>query len=336
MFNGSVSLPSISVQPDQKQSYLSQFKIINKLGEGDNSHVFLVEKKGQLLALKILPRDKLHKTTNLFFLESELRVLQTTSHPNVLKLYSVFFDVESIYVVSEYCENGNLLDFMGRAGSLDTKEVLRIVLQILSGLEYLHSKNIVHLDIKPENIFLDQKFNVRIGDFGFSRALLTKKQIKFSCGSLCYLSPEVILNKEVDPKKSDLWGAGLILYQLINQRLPWRVTDDDNLIIQDILHDDPWLPLFIPHPLQKIISQMLSKDSTLRPTATEAINTLHAYFHTRFASSLPQIITRSPSGKLSSKQIVVRSSAGNRLNHIRSSMNPSFARLPTISYSHSV
>lgn len=119
---------------------ISQFEIVKEIGDGYFSSVFLVQHQNQQSAMKVIPRERYSKGEDMLFLEAELRILQRTYHPHILKLQSILYDEKNVYILSEFCSNGTLVDLINSGQGLDEKESIRICFEILLGLEYLHSK----------------------------------------------------------------------------------------------------------------------------------------------------------------------------------------------------
>jgi serine/threonine protein kinase len=147
----------------------SKYNLIQKIGEGGFSDVFLVEKSSKHYALKRIDRKLYHANLNELYLERELRIHQTCQHKNILSIEDILFEKDHVNLISEYCSNGDLFEYIFHQGILSEKESINFFIQILDGLEYLHSRNIVHCDLKTENIFIDKNKILKIGDFGVCR-----------------------------------------------------------------------------------------------------------------------------------------------------------------------
>lgn len=155
------------------------------------------------------------------------------------------------------------------------------MIQILSGLVYLHSKNIVHRDLKPENIFVDLQLQLKIGDFGFARTLLRESQLKYFCGTFIFTAPECFHELKFDPKKTDMWAAGLIFYFLLTSYLPWKGTNEQE-IANEIIECDFEYPFQITDQFSNLIQKFLSIDPNARPTADEAKVLVEKLFFKRY------------------------------------------------------
>jgi serine/threonine protein kinase len=129
----------------------------------------------------------------------------------------------------EYCSRGDLLDFVLQYGPFSEIDSLKMIWQILEGLDYLHSHGIAHKDLKPENIYINDQSQIKIADFGFGVRFEENQETFQMCGSLMYTPPEDILMNASDPRKSDVWDVGLILYILLTKSYPWNAKNDQEL-----------------------------------------------------------------------------------------------------------
>lgn len=129
-----------------------------------------------------------------------------------------------------YADNGDLLDFVKNNGRVPEQQSWLWFRQMASGLHYLHGKNIAHRDLKCENILLSRKFNVKLADFGFARLCMDHEGRRVLsrtyCGSAMYAAPEVVAGTPYNPKLADVWSLGVILFIMLNGRMPF---DDANL-----------------------------------------------------------------------------------------------------------
>lgn len=135
-------------------------------------------------------------------------------HPHVLKLYNSFEDAKNLYIVLEYCEQGNLFTYIKNKPSISEKESFVYFFQTALALEYLHRQKVIHRDIKPENILLDGDKNIRLSDFGWSAMRSKEKEMRSTyCGTIDYMAPEMVKNSKYD-HKVDIWSLGVLLYEM--------------------------------------------------------------------------------------------------------------------------
>ncbi|XP_031351673.1 serine/threonine-protein kinase Nek8-like isoform X2 [Photinus pyralis] len=149
--------------------------------------------------------------------KNEVAILKCLKHPNVVLYFDSFVSDNIFYIVMEYATKGSLYDFIKRnkPNLLSQQTVLNYFCQILNGLHHIHSKNIIHRDLKAENIFLTglQADVVKIGDFGISKILQNETKTQTFIGTANYLAPEMCHGKPYNTK-SDIWSLGCILYEL--------------------------------------------------------------------------------------------------------------------------
>lgn len=173
-------------------------------------------------------------------------------------------------IVMELIKGITLLEFINKFGKIDEQEACRIFSQIVDAFYYLQSDpiNVVHRDVKLENIMLDENYNVRVIDFGFSKSLNDQKDLlKTQCGSYPYSAPELLQNNPYT-KAVDVWSLGVLLFAMINGCLPFEDANMSKLA-NKILYTKPKFLEDISHPCVELISRMLEKDPSKRANLTE-------------------------------------------------------------------
>ncbi|KAI9261712.1 kinase-like domain-containing protein [Sporodiniella umbellata] len=191
-------------------------------------------------------------------------------HPNVVSLYEVITTESTIHIVSEYCPNGDLLDALESSGGRCFPErVHRWFSQLIDAVHYCHSKQIVHRDLKLENILLDANDNVKICDFGFARHVQKNQRLETFCGSLSYSAPEIISGEKYIGPETDIWSLGVILYTLLAGEFPF---DDDSEIVtqRKIVQIDYQIPYDFSASLTHLIQGILQRNP-LERLSIEAI-----------------------------------------------------------------
>lgn len=185
---------------------------------------------------------------------------------------------EHIFLTFRYADNGDLLDFIKRNGVVPEQQAKIWFRQMASGLHYLHGKNIAHRDLKCENILLSRKFNVKIADFGFARFCVDSDNRRILsqtyCGSAAYAAPEVVNGTPYNPKLSDVWSLGIILFIMLNASMPF---DDSNLrkLLKDQMTKN-WVfrsrvRETISSSAKSLVRHLLEPDLTLRLTLDRVI-----------------------------------------------------------------
>lgn len=188
------------------------------LGSGGFSKVFLIVKEStlQLFAGKII--DTREPNINTSNIQNEINLHIKLKHPNILNMeVSFYFDEVYFCIITDYCVNSDLKVFMKNRTKLEDSEIRFCIAQMIEGLKYLHSQQIIHRDIKAANILLDEKMNLKIADFGFATTNNDYKVL----GTPNYMAPEIFGKKAYD-YKVDIWALGVIIYFLHYNNLPFN------------------------------------------------------------------------------------------------------------------
>lgn len=166
----------------------------------------------------------------------EISILSTIDHPNIIRLFEAIEMEDRLYLVLEYCEGGDLADYIRRHRRVSEPVARHFMRNLAAGLQVLQDKHLIHRDLKPQNLLLSTKDVtplLKIGDFGFARSLTPQGLADTLCGSPLYMAPEIIQNQKYDAK-ADLWSVGAILYQLVTGRPPFEGNNQIQLF-QNIL-----------------------------------------------------------------------------------------------------
>ena len=235
------------------------FKIEKKLGEG----MFSTVKLGihsltkEQAAIKILEKTKISKIEDKERINREIEVMKRVNHFNIAKLYSVVETKLTIYLIQEYVQGKDFLEYLNRKGKLKESEACKYFHQIISGLDYLHQCGIAHRDFKPENIILTNNNQIlKIIDFGLSNTYKKGELLKTGCGSPCYVPPEMIKEEKYDGSLSDIWSAGVILYLMLCGKLPFY-DDDNQILYEKILSGKYETPEHLSENAKDILSKIL-------------------------------------------------------------------------------
>ncbi|KAJ1021179.1 hypothetical protein NDA16_003965 [Ustilago loliicola] len=228
------------------------------------------------VAIKQIP--KAHSAS----LTREIHHHRRLHHPNVMQLYEVIATEQYIWMVSELCAGGELYDYLVENEVLAEPEARRIFGQLCLAVAYVHSKGIVHRDLKLENILLDERCNVKLGDFGFTREFERNRLMDTFCGTTGYASPEMLAGKKYTGEQVDIWSLGVILYAFLCGALPFD-DDDESLMKDKILRCDFEIPDCLSEEAQSLIASILQQDPSKRPSI-EAI-LAHPWFTKMMAQS---------------------------------------------------
>lgn len=209
----------------RKNLIYNKEKILNEESKEQMEEASNEEEK---IAIKIISKVNL-KSLELELVKSEIEIMKFCRFKNIVKIIENFEDHENIYIILEYLSGGNLNSFLSSQKTLLTEsQIKKLILQIASGINYLHHFGIIHRDLKPENIMMTDKSEhaiVKIVDFGLSKVLGISEKSNDAYGTLAYAAPEVI-KKVFYGKSVDIWSLGVILYFLISGQFPF--SDKNN------------------------------------------------------------------------------------------------------------
>ena len=210
---------------------LDNYEILSIIGEGTFGVVRLgkVKSTGEKVAIKILEKKKMISQDDKERVEREIEILNKINHINVIKIIKIIKDPDKIYIIMEFCENGELFNYIVKKQNLDEEEAAYYYYQLINGLECLHHYGIVHRDLKPENLLLSKNNILKIIDFGLSNYFNEMDLLSTPCGSPSYASPEMVSGNKYDGFLIDIWSSGIILYAMICGFLPFE--DQDNEIL---------------------------------------------------------------------------------------------------------
>ena len=263
-----------------------KYEILSKLGSGSFGSVYLARNKytNEKVALKQIKKS----SANLLSdgeITDEIEILKNLDHPDIVRIIESFNTKNSYILITEYCEGGELFDQV--KNQLSETQIAVIFKQVLSGLAYLHSNNIVHRDLKLENILIheiekskttgEDLFNIKIIDFGTARIFDKKRNPQSIVGSSYYIAPEVLRQKY--NKECDLWSVGVILYMFIVGHAPFDGCDDDEITtnIQRGIYrknDRRWIKA--SKEVKDLIQKLLTYRPSQRLSAIQALN--HPWF----------------------------------------------------------
>nr|WP_206760435.1 Stk1 family PASTA domain-containing Ser/Thr kinase [Bacillus xiamenensis] len=247
-----------------------RYQILRVIGGGGMANVYLAEDMilDREVAIKILRFDFASDDDFIRRFRREAQSAASLDHPNIVSIYDVGEEDDIYYIVMEYVEGMTLKEYIHTNGPLHPKEAVRIMEQVVAAMEEAHAKQLVHRDIKPHNILIDNMGNIKVTDFGIAMALssATITHTNSVLGSVHYLSPEQARGG-LATKKSDIYSLGIVLYELISGRMPFEGESAVSVALKHLQSEPPsvrrWNPS-VPQSVENIILKAMAKDPFYR------------------------------------------------------------------------
>ena len=252
-----------------------RYEILGKVGAGGMSDVYKAKDLtlGRFVAIKVLKAEFSEDINFVTKFRSEAQAAAGLEHPNIVNIYDVGSENGLHYIVMEYVEGITLKTYIEKKGQLSFKEAVSIAIQVGRGIEAAHNKNIVHRDIKPQNIMISTEGKVKVTDFGIARAATSNTISSDVMGSVHYSSPEQARNGFVDGK-SDIYSLGIVMYEMVTGRVPF---DGDTTVAVAIQHlQEEMVPPSVyapnlPISMEKIILKCTQKNPDRRYSSMTAL-----------------------------------------------------------------
>ncbi|CAG7557699.1 unnamed protein product [Fusarium equiseti] len=242
---------------------LGDFDILRTLGTGSFGRVHLVQSKHnqRFYAVKVLKKAQVVKMKQVEHTNDERRMLADVKHPFLITLWGTFQDSKNLYMVMDFVEGGELFSLLRKSGRFPNPVAKFYAAEVTLALEYLHSKNIIYRDLKPENLLLDRHGHLKITDFGFAKRVPDKTWTL--CGTPDYLAPEVVSNKGYN-KSVDWWSLGILIYEMLCGYTPFWDSGSPMKIYENILKGKVKYPAYVNADAQNLLERLITADLTKR------------------------------------------------------------------------
>ncbi|KAF8400531.1 hypothetical protein HHK36_013830 [Tetracentron sinense] len=239
------------------------------LGKGTFAKVYYGKhvRSGESVAIKVISKDQVNKEGLMEQIKREISVMRLVRHPNIVELKEVMATKGKIFFVMEYVRGGELFAKVAK-GKLKEDLARKYFQQLISAVDFCHSRGVFHRDLKPENLLVDENGDLKISDFGLSalpEQLRNDGLLHTQCGTPAYVAPEVLRKKGYDGSKADIWSCGVILFVLLAGFLPFQ---DENLMkmYRKVFKAEYEFPPWFSSEAKRLISKLLVADPDRRIT----------------------------------------------------------------------
>ena len=268
---------------------IGNYKLGEEIGSGAFGKVILGLHiiTGEKVAIKILDKFILSQTPEDYELvKQELSILKIVKHKYIVQLYEILETPQHIFIIMEYCEGQDIMDYILTRNRLTEEESLKYFQQLINALYYLHSQNITHRDIKIDNLLLDRNLDLKLIDFGLSTKYRDDKLLNQPCGTVVYAAPEVLDCREYHGMLADVWSSGIVLFGMLSGFLPFGDPDDEinkRLVLQGKIE----MPKFFSRQATDLLRHMLDINPLTRYTLEDIME--HPWFNKKKFRLIPGI-----------------------------------------------
>jgi serine/threonine-protein kinase len=272
--------PDAGGSNDLSERMLGEFRILRRLGQGGMAQVYLAEQTSlkRNVAVKVLHKDRVADTSYVQRFKTEALAAASLSHPNIVQVLVIGEQDGIQYIAQEYVPGMNLRELLARKGPPEQALAVRIIRQVANALQAAHAAGIVHRDVKPENIMITRKGEVKVADFGLAQLTqdgerLQLTQAGVTMGTPLYMSPEQVSGKTVD-HRTDIYSLGVTCYHMLSGLPPFRGQTAVSVAVQHLKNDpEPLEPIRsdLPPLLCRIVHKMMAKDPEKRYQTALAI-----------------------------------------------------------------
>ncbi|KAE9584190.1 putative protein kinase CAMK-CAMKL-CHK1 family [Lupinus albus] len=271
----------------------NKYEIGKVLGQGNFAKVYHGRNlaTNENVAIKVIKKDRLKKESLVKQIKREVSVMHLVRHPNIVQLKEVMATKAKIFMVVEYVKGGELFAKVTK-GKMDEDEARKYFQQLISAVDFCHSRGVTHRDLKPENLLLDENQDLKVSDFGLSALPEQRRSdgmLVTPCGTPAYVAPEVLKKKGYDGSKADIWSCGVILYALLSGYLPFQ-GENVLRIYRKSFKADYAFPEWISPQAKNLISKLLVVNPEKRYSIDDI--TKHPWFQVGFMRPIAFSLTK--------------------------------------------
>ena len=260
--------------------------------EGSNSQIFQATHipTGEKVAIKVLNKIKLNSQPELKKkAEKEMSISKKMFHKNIIKLFEIMETAQRLYLVTEFCEGGDLYNYISTRGHLSERQSCKFFHEIIEALSYLHSQQIAHRDIKPENFLLDtsgKSISLKLIDFGIS-SNYKGNLLETSCGTSAFAAPEMYVGGQYNGLLCDIWSSGIVLYAMLFGYLPFGDENEINNI-KNIVSGNYEIPEEASDDLRDLLTHIIEVEPDKRYNLEQIKS--HKWYNSVKVESIPGLI----------------------------------------------
>jgi len=252
-----------------------RYEIVSKVGSGGMADVYRARdhKLNRYVAVKVMKQEFSEDSAFITKFRREAQAAAGLANPNIVNVFDVGEDRGNYYIVMELVEGTTLKEYINKKGRISVREAISIAIQVCMGLSAAHAQNIVHRDVKPQNIIISNDGKVKVTDFGIARATSSNTISSNAMGSVHYSSPEQVRGGFADAR-SDIYSVGITLYEMVTGRVPFDGDSAVNIAIkhlQDEMEPPSKYAQDLPYSLEQIIYKCTQKDVNRRYQTVEEV-----------------------------------------------------------------
>ena len=282
------------------------YSLVENIGSGGYASCFKVFSNyyKQYFACKVINNKEKTKELGTKTYNAELEALIHVNHPNIIHIYQTFSSPNYLFLILEYCPNGDLCDYVRKYGPLRSEQLIRYTKNLVEALNFLEQRKLSHNDIKPSNILIDSYQRIKLADFGLSKKLLKDDELCDEyVGSVAFIAPELFKRQPYHPIKADVWSLGVTLYYLATGEFPFD-CNSFTAVKEFLKSGEYFMPLCVHPIIRELISKCIVLDPSKRISYSEMLQMLIKYQTKQSKKLLPTLSLKAassytPTGKIS-------------------------------------